>query len=339
MFVHTVARFGGLKEAQREDPSMHVWGHGNNGGHVKIVSVSPREVAPMSVRTCLASKPPLVCFVVSLFLMALSVFALALSIQFGVHIRNQDALGWNDFLAKITQLEFCVDPASAGPTAGPSTGKPNSTAAALSTISLFVPISASLLESFQVTPDPALGSGPFLAHGDIALGSLHRIQPQYSAMVAEVSFWLPAQSVGPLMENTIQDICMTVTAPVQLIRDLNSGDRPNRNCSLPGVEDSPRSGVQFHTHGPDRLPGDWCLNGTQLTITYESHPEWVVLINETDRDIIDLHMFCTSAFLFAIACSVIFIIFVRGWQANRTITRASGDELGHRSLLKTMDDF
>lgn len=286
----------------------------------------------MSVRNCLANKPPLVCFVVSLFAMALSVFALALSIQFGVHIRNKDALGWNDFLAKITHLEFCVENASSKhPTV---TQEANH-----STMSLFVPIAASLVESFQATPHPMLGTGPFLAHGSIPMGSLHRIPPQYGAMEAEVSFVLPAQSVGQLMENTIQDICMTITAPAQLIRDLNSGDRPSRNCSLPKMDGSSRPEVRFQTHGPDRLPLDWCQNGTQLTITYEEHPEWVVLINETDRDIIDLHMFCTSAFLFAIACSVIFVIFFKGWQANKTVTRASGDELGHRSLLKTTDDF
>ncbi len=96
-----------------------------------------------------------------------------------------------------------------------------------------------------------------------------------------------------------EDICLEVTAPKRLIDDLNKGHAPGKCAAVNRATPA----WTFESHSSDHLPHDWCQgNQSQpLTFNYEPQADWVVYVKPEGRDLIKLHLMCTSAFLFVLA--------------------------------------
>lgn len=295
----------------------------------------------MSLRSCVASKPPLVVFVLGIFAFALTTFVLAVTIEGRDKVRDPDAFDWDTFFLKITQLDYCVsdrleeeegdrDRRAVGPGEKAEAGEGSETAA----VSLLVPMTADFIRSFRSSVHRGGTGGNILTRGTVLMDHLDRGRlAKYRGMTVEVTLALPASPAAAAAASGDEDVCLGVRAPAELLSDLNAGSAPD-NCTLPSPSGA---AFPFVSHTKDHLPPSWCANGTAMQLTYEEQPDWVVYLSQADKDLVNLHLLCTSAFLFALGATAIALAAFRGcgkpagpaWSATKT----SGDGRGDLELL------
>jgi hypothetical protein len=257
----------------------------------------------MTLRSCIVSRPPIVVFVASLFLFAASTLILSIVVSSRSNIHNPDVLGWNRLLAKMAELNFCVnhasDPAAAVP---PST---SGDADLTSTTSVSVPFSTSFVNDLRSAVGASADIHTVMATGIIRIADMdHGRLGRYRGMKLSVTMALSDPDSAVKSADGTVALCLHVTAPTTLLSDLNSGLTPG-NCSMDPWQANDVLHTSFVTRSRDHTPTpDWCGNGTDMTLTYEDHDEWSVYLSTEDRQVINMHLLSMSAFLFALACVV-----------------------------------
>jgi len=270
------------------------------------------------------SRPPIVVFVVSLFLFAASTLVLSIVVSSRNDIHNPDVLGWNRLLAKMSELDFCLNHASqaASPASSPSID-----VGPLSAATVSVPFSPSFVDDLRSAVGAAHDIHTVMANGIIRISDMDRGRlGRYKGMELSVTMALSDPNSAARSADGTVTLCLYVAAPSALLNDLNSGLKP-ANCSMEPTFPLQPNGVlhtSFATRSRDHAPSpDWCSNGTDMTLTYEEHDEWSVYLSPEDRQVINMHLLSMSAFLFALASVVMFAFCVRGCCVSSTSSSAA----------------
>ena len=261
---------------------------------------------PPRCKTLIMSAPPFVVFVVTIFAFALTTFALGFMANSNEKLMNPDTFDWNTFLSKLSQMEFCV---------GSQTRlneklllEVNETATEV----LDVPMTA---HYEGITPDSKVKGKVLMNHMD--RGRLN----MYHGMVLDLTFYFGQKG----------KVCLEITGPKQLISDLNLGNKPGE-CVVPPKKEKEET---FAANSKDHLPHQWCANGTAMNLVYELRPDWIVYVQPRDKDLIKLHMLCTSAFLFVLAVGLIVAALCR---MSNNVRKTLGDDRGDMVPL-SRDEF
>jgi hypothetical protein len=173
-----------------------------------------------------------------------------------------------------------------------------------------VPVSTSFLKSFRESVGKVDVRDLVLARGVVFLDHMDRGRlGKYRGMTVELTLNL---TVAPSDLRQHQNVCINVAGPRVLLDDLNEGHAPG-GCSSVEVG----TAVSFATHSKEHLPANWCSNKTSMELTYEQQPDWVNYVSAGDRNLIHLHLLCTSAFLFVLAASVLLVILFNGLKQQR----------------------
>jgi hypothetical protein len=76
-----------------------------------------------------------------------------------------------------------------------------------------------------------------------------------------------------------------------------------------------------------------------MSLTYEATPEWSVFVSESDKEVMRLHLFVTSIFVFCLAALVLFAM---AWRSRRSgggrRGKAKGDARGEMEMLPNLSE-
>ena len=289
----------------------------------------------MSLAACLVHRPPLVVFTLTLFAFALTTLILAFVVDGSgeKELRNPDPLDWNTFLTKVAGLDFCVRDTSNRTERAANLNRvedPKND----SRLSLSVPISMSFIKHFHASVHAEQHHSGVVAVGQIDMRHLDKGRlGRYHGVFVNLSLTLPQVD-----DRKDQDlICIHIEGPSNLIDELNSGVSPEK-CHMSDDPAVPK--VSFKTHTKQNLPADWCADGSAMTLTYDAQPEWTVYVTKSDKELIYLHLMCSSAFLFVLAVSVVIVACLRGFTSGvKTVNRrgdvmkSMGDDRGDMQML------
>ena len=194
-------------------------------------------------------------------------------------------------------------------------------------ISLSIPMSTDFPQSStHQTGQKGKLSEDILASTEISLQDMSRAVPEiYHQYVIKVLMHLPARpavkrGISGAKGKTISDeaertnACLTIEAPLTLLKDLNSSYHLPAECDIPKSlldKEAPR---KLLAHTGDHLPPAWCSQNDSIPLKldyFQDEPLWTVYITASDKQLINMHLMATSVFLFVLVGIVVLVVFVR----------------------------
>jgi len=318
-----------------------------------------------SLWSFLKQNPPLTVFIAGLFSLSILALAFSLTVSVTSDIRNPDVLDFDGLFERIAKLDFCVkgdsdavdSESSRKKRALPSESvekEGEESSEQRGNISVLVPFSTEFVDDLRIA---ANSESTILAHGEVHLSHMKKASfGKYEGMHIDLTMALPAATMAKddepsLMEDKAvgeektQNICVSLSAPTDILADLEMSKQRPENCTLPTEKDSKT--VEFVTHSKERLPHEWCSgeNDTRMALTYELQPVWTVVVSGEDKQRIRLHLFATSAFVFLAAAVVLITTAWRSRTKSRmkmrshggtTITKGASDGRGDLEMLPRM---
>ncbi len=177
--------------------------------------------------------------------------------------------------------------------------------------------------SLRNSRDKTRLSEPVLATGSLLMDHLDRGRlAKYHGMTVQMALALPGVGNWTNSNNSNnrdrdEYACVGLTAPSQLLSDLNLGSSPD-SCQPSSSSDL---SLSFETHSADHLPSGWCpVDSSSMPMRlsyYEERPDWVVYLSEEDRRLVHLHLAATSAFLFALGAAAVVVAALRSACGQR----------------------
>jgi len=326
-----------------------------------------------SLWSFLKQNPPLTVFIAGLFSLSVLALTFSLTVSVSSDIRNPDVLDFDGLFERIAKLDFCVkretEEAKSGrerlasPPAGDKKEEEKASengSERRGNISVLVPFSTEFVDEIRIAAD---SDSTIFAHGVVLLSHMKKASfAKYEGMHLELTFALPAAAVvvedgePSLMEDIddevagdrTQNVCVLLSAPTAILGDLDMSKQKPENCTLPTAKLSKT--VEFVTHSKERLPHEWCsdANDTRMTLTYELQPVWAVVVSDDDKQIMRMHLFATSAFVFLAAAVVLITtawrsrtkarMKLRSHGTGMAITKGASDGRGDLEMLPRMSD-
>lgn len=257
------------------------------------------------------SRPPLVIFTLCLTAFALTTLSLAYFIRHSETIPNADHhMDWSRFLKHLSSFNLCVIPDAAG---NSSRSVDEDQSDTVGNVSIAVTASLSLVHQLSSLPHNLTTVTGFLP-----LGAWSRTCKTESVVgegtVLNMSLILPQNL------SQADDVCVTFVGPRSVLPVVSAPP-----ACAPSL--ASQQGFTGRLMGQsrnsevlgEREDDDWCKGGTVLRMAYHSNHELMVMLTESERSVINLHLMHTSYFLFVMAMMLVCYALIKGKPKQKAI--------------------